>query len=275
MQPTDPAATRARVNLGRRMLKAEQQLRAAQPTDQELHQVAQNLNDIANTLSQLEKSTSNQTDSLLVGFSERLRSLHLLVSQHGRASMLPVPKYGLKAARIPTANHTDLLEQLRAQVHAQNKSSMANRRLLMNLAHSTAADNDSSDSVVEVGLDLRRRHGGGAQRDQQQDEQDQSNPDLAEQERVQAKLAEDLAAMAATLKANSLAFAEGLHTDAAVMDDAEAVLEANAQRMNRESTRLNKHRASSRTTTWWLVLVLIVVAMVSAGMFIVIKLFKK
>ncbi|ORZ30346.1 membrane fusion protein Use1-domain-containing protein [Catenaria anguillulae PL171] len=301
----------ARINIGRRLQRLEASLKSSS-TRASLAQhapshdlLSMDLDHLAAALNSLlaESSTSmspasptatsiSTTDPLLLSYADRLKSLQSLVAhaQQGQLDTRPRPLYNLKAARLASSgsgrgsassggagNAKDLFDQLATEIRVQREAQEVKRRELLNL---TSTASVSSESVSrEVGGGIRQRGAKSSSAATATSSQSQSELDkdqsLDDHVRLQDTLTANLASMASILKANSLAFSEGLKSDAAVLDQSEQLLAANATRMASENTRLKKHRAAARWTTWTLVLVLVVVAAVSVGMFVVIKLFRK
>ncbi|KAI9183650.1 SNAP receptor use1 [Blastocladiella emersonii ATCC 22665] len=281
------------VNAGRRLHRLELAIGSLADTPEERRQFAQHADDLGLVLDSLRARTGGDRDPLLVSFADRLRSLQSLLVGPDRLDALPEPKYQLRAARMRDVPHKDLLAQLRTQVQKKNEAVEANRRRLLDIKPAEAVTPNSTPAASmlgvnaagavgvgknatspmlarnSLGIQARRPHGSSSEPEKSSDVRQV----LAEHEKLQDKLAEDLAGMASALKANALAFSDGLKKDAMVVGEAEEILGNNQARMAKENERLKAQRAASRTTTWMLVLALLVAAVVSVGMFIVIKIF--
>ncbi|KNE60715.1 hypothetical protein AMAG_06078 [Allomyces macrogynus ATCC 38327] len=280
--------TRARINTDRRLHRLETHLSTLLDDPDKRQWLALNVADLHQVLDKLKTSLS-PNDPVLVNYAERLRRLQAAV-QHNKASV-GLPKFEHQAFRLPNVPHADLLAQLQQQVQRNRDAHEAKRRELLDLpSDATNAPTGSaalksippptleslaSASATSTASLRQRRLPGRDTRSSPINTADSKDVSevLQMHDKMQDELVQNLASMASVLKSNARAFSHHLQTDLQVVNDASQILANNTARMDKEADRLKQYRASSRWTTCTLVLVLLVMMGVTAGMYIVIKIF--
>ncbi|KAJ3369968.1 hypothetical protein GGF31_004818 [Allomyces arbusculus] len=282
--------TRARINTDRRLHRLETHLNTLLDDPDKRQWLALNVADLHQVLDKL-KASLPPNDPVLVNYAERLRRLQAAV-QHDKASV-GLPKFEHQAFRLPNVPHADLLAQLQQQVQRNRDAHEAKRRELLDLPSSTGdeptgsaalksippptLESLASASATSTASLRQRRPPGHDTRSSPSNSTAADTKDVTEalqmHDKVQDELVQNLASMASVLKANARAFSHHLQTDLQVVNDASQILANNTARMDKEADRLKQYRASSRWTTCTLVLVLLVMMGVTAGMYIVIKIF--
>ncbi|KNE64264.1 hypothetical protein AMAG_09297 [Allomyces macrogynus ATCC 38327] len=281
--------TRARINTDRRLHRLETHLNSLLDDPDKRQWLALNVADLHQVLDKL-KTSLPPNDPVLVNYAERLRRLQAAV-QHDKASV-GLPKFEHQAFRLPNVPHADLLVQLQQQVQRNRDAHEAKRRELLDLPGSAADEPTGSTALKSIppptleslasasaasNASLRQRRPPGRDTRSGTSSSTADQKDVSEalqiHDKVQDELVQNLASMASVLKANARAFSHHLQTDLQVVNDATQILANNTARMDKEADRLKQYRASSRWTTCTLVLVLLVMMGVTAGMYIVIKIF--
>ncbi|ORX52986.1 hypothetical protein BCR36DRAFT_411347 [Piromyces finnis] len=82
---------------------------------------------------------------------------------------------------------------------------------------------------------------------------------IANQKKIQEGYTDDLVKLAATLKANSLAFTDLLHKDEKVREEADTLLTENVAHVQREGKKLKSLLKSTKKTKWFIYLILLIV----------------
>ncbi|KAJ9060742.1 SNAP receptor use1, partial [Entomophthora muscae] len=97
-----------------------------------------------------------------------------------------------------------------------------------------------------------------------------SSDELLRQQHLQEELAGSLVSMAGILKSNSLAFGDALNKDEQVLDEAQAALDTNLDRLTAEGRRLKliSSSASSATLLYYLSILLVVMVFIMTAVYI-------
>jgi len=82
---------------------------------------------------------------------------------------------------------------------------------------------------------------------------------IANQKKIQEGYTDDLVKLAASLKANSLAFTDLLKKDEKVREEADSLLQENVTHVQREGKKLKSLLKSTRSTKWFIYLILLIV----------------
>jgi len=82
---------------------------------------------------------------------------------------------------------------------------------------------------------------------------------IANQKKIQEGYTDDLVKLAATLKANSLAFTDLLKKDEKVREEADTLLTENVAHVQREGKKLKSLLKSTKKTKWFIYLILLIV----------------
>jgi len=82
---------------------------------------------------------------------------------------------------------------------------------------------------------------------------------IANHKKIQEGYTDDLVKLAASLKANSLAFTDLLKKDEKVREEADTLLQENVSHVQREGKKLKSLLKSTRSTKWFIYLILLIV----------------
>ncbi|CAG8565795.1 3781_t:CDS:2 [Paraglomus occultum] len=238
-----------------------------------------NIKHLVRLLDQVEKEETNLDRTAVSEYSRKIRRLNDICDEFKLIS--PINRSDSQARLVNHAKQSQSEKnkenELELKMVRQAERELKDELLQSRRTRGLDIDVDNSQSLQEKRMDLfssaisnRRKNSQGTS-----DESTSTQSVLQHHRQIQSELTDDLVSLAERLKMNSLAFGDILARDEKVIDDAQATVNGNLDRLRNEGGRLRQYTVQSKKTTCFVWVVVIFVCVVFVLMFMLIRVFPK